>query len=158
MSHLNNIDMTIDRRKLYLISGVAVIFALIAIHNLSSGEGSVDKAGRNSPENTLENFYAAMKTGDFETAMNLCDSTSLHGYLSAYKQSWQEMTQKDSAEFAAIASILANTELVITEAKEEDGVCFMSYTLTMDGMKKQCNATVKKEEGEWKVATITNGI
>ena len=151
--------MTLNRPKQYLIIRVAVIAGIFAsITFLSSGDDSAARGEQSTPQKTLESFYAAMKTGDFDTAMTLCDMESMNGYISTYRQEWMEMSMKDSAQFAAIASIIAGTTLSVDKIHEEDGVCTLDYTLSMDGTTKRCKATTKKEEGEWKVAAITNEI
>ena len=151
--------MTLNRNRQFLILGVAVIAGIFAIITFSSkGEGTSKHTKKNTPEMALEKFYNAMKSGDFDSAASLCDTTSMQDYMSTYMQQWADMSQKDSAEFAAIVSTLANTTLSIKEVNHEDGVCFINYTLSMDGVTKQCKATAKKEKGEWKVATITNEI
>ena len=150
--------MKIKKNNYLLIAAVAILacgFAALMILPENEAKLAPQKA---KAEVVLEKFYEAMKVGDFETAFELCDTTSMQDYLEAYRSRWKKQSQKDSADFAAITSVLSQMTVSIDEVREQDGMCFISYTLAMDEMTKQCTATAKKEEGEWKVAAITNRI
>ena len=82
----------------------------------------------------------------------------MHDYLNEYMQNWEQQSQKDSAEFAAIVSTLANTKMTIENVEEMDGVCIIDYTLSLENLTTDRKATAKKEEGEWKVAKITDAV
>ena len=139
----------------FVLIACAIAAMLVPSEKDSGKETAVEE---NKAEIALENFIYALRDGDFETAFSLCDTTLMHDYLEAYKQIWEAKSQKDSASFAALTSKVGNIILHTTDLKELDGVCIIDYTLSMDEFTKQCSATVRKEEGEWKVATITNGI
>lgn len=148
------------RTKYVIIMGLALLACGVGVLLTHSNEGNADElsAEETKAESVLERFIYALRDGDFETASSMCDTTSLQDYLDAYKQGWEKQSMKDSADFAAIRSIIANTTMSTDKMEELDGVCIIDYTLSMDDQTKRCQATVKKEEGEWKVAAITNEI
>lgn len=131
------------------IVGAAVVFV-----------GGEDKAEvkKVGPETVIVEFTEAMKTGDFDKARDLCDTVSMKEYLDAYTQKWETKSIKDSAAFASTVKILEETAMEIENVEEKDGVCLIDYTLELDGNTRKCHASLKKEEGEWKVAEITNTI
>ncbi|MBR5834042.1 MAG: DUF4878 domain-containing protein [Bacteroidales bacterium] len=108
------------------------------------------------PEGVVTEFVSAMKSGDFDKAYSLCDSSSMHSHLDAYAQMWQKMSQKDSASFSAMTEILAGTEVHFKGVTEGDGTCVVEYALEMEGSGKNCSATLRLEEGEWKLVEITD--
>lgn len=146
--------------KYVIIMSFVLIACAIAAMLVPSEKDSAKETAReeNKAEIALENFIYALRDGDFETAFSLCDTTLMHDYLEAYKQLWEVKSQKDSAYFAALTSKVENTTIHTANVKELDGVCIIDYTLSMDEFTKQCSATVRKEEGEWKVVTVTDEI
>jgi hypothetical protein len=151
--------MRADKKIIYAL-GVALIAGIAAAILLFSKGGGAERSQKSETkaEVVLEKFYSALKTGDFETAKTLCDTVSMHDYLNEYMQNWEQQSQKDSAEFAAIVSTLANTKMTIEKVEEMDGVCIIDYTLSLENLTTDRKATAKKEEGEWKVAKITDAV
>lgn len=141
------------RLKRPVIAGIALIAAAILIAIFATTGESQEK--RMGPDEVVIAFTDAMKTGDFETARHLCDTTSMKDYLSTYLQEWEKKSRGDSADFAAMTEILAETSVSIYEMEEADAMCSIKYTLELNGNSRKCHATMKKEEGEWKVAAIT---
>jgi hypothetical protein len=150
--------MMISRRVKYIIAaGLAVAAAAIAAAFLS-GEGASQKGEKPGPEGVVSGFVSAMKSGDFEAALALCDSASMHEHMHAYMQKWQEACQKDSASFCLMTEMLAGTTIEFEGMTEEDGMCHVGYKLAMDDNEKVCRATLRKEEGEWKIVEITDKL
>ena len=108
------------------------------------------------PEGVVTEFVSAMKSGDFDKAYSLCDSSSMHRHLDSYAQMWHKMSQKDSASFSALTDILAGTEVHFKGVAEADGTCVVEYSLEMEGCIKECTADLRLEEGEWKLVEITD--
>lgn len=148
--------MTERNRKMIIGAGaLAAVVALAAVLFGGKDKAEVRKAG---PETVIMEFTEAMKTGDFAKAYSLCDTVSMHGYLDAYMKKWEEKSLKDSAAFASTVRILEETTMETDGVEEKDGVCFIDYTLKLDGSMRKCRTGLKKEEGEWKVAEITDAI
>ena len=117
---------------------------------------SSDKTG---PETVVETFNKAVSTGNWAEAEKMCDTLSMKEYMDNCKQTWVALQKEDSAAFNIAVSILAETEIKVTDIqKTEDGrvVC---YTVSNNTMQKEKKASVRKnEEGEWKVTAITDAI
>lgn len=143
-----------NRRRLIILTGAALL-AASAIFVLSSRSEEEERLG---PEGVVTEFVSAMKTGDFAKAYSLCDSSSMHGHLEAYAQIWKEQSQKDSASFSAITEILAGTEIHLNGMTEADGTCVVEYALEMESNRKENKATLRLEEGEWKIIEITSKL
>ena len=77
-------------------------------------------------------------------------------YLDAYIGNWTTKSLKDSAAFSSTVRILSETTIEIDNIEDKDGVCFIDYTLGLDGNTRKCHASLKKEEGEWKITEITS--
>lgn len=148
--------MTEKNRKIFI--GVCALAAIIAVAAVFFGGEEKAEARKAGPDSVVVEFTEAMKTGDFDKARSLCDTVSMQEYLDAYIRKWEKKSLKDSAAFASTVKILGETVIEINEVEEKDGTCFVRYTLKLDGNTRRCQAGLKKEEGEWKIAEITDGI
>ena len=130
---------------------IVYILTIAAICSCSS-----DKTG---PETVVEAFNKAVSAGNWAEAEKMCDTLSMKKYMDNCKQTWAALQKEDSAAFNIAVSILAETEIKVTDIqKTEDGrvVC---YTVNNNTMQKEKKASVRKdEEGEWKVTAITDAI
>jgi hypothetical protein len=147
--------MTEKNKKIIIGAGVLAIAAVVAVMFLP-GEEKVDGTVKAGPEAVVIEFTEAMKAGDFEKAQKFCDLGTMKEYLDAYMQKWETKSLKDSASFASTVRILEQTVIEIDEVDMQDGVCFIDYTLRMDKNTRKCRASLKKEEGEWRVTEITD--
>ena len=156
MLHLIKHSAMRDRNKkkyALLIAAIVIISAIIAM--CCGGEDS-QSTKKSSPEGVLVEFTSALKTGDFDKAYSLSDTVSMKCYMNAYTQKWKELSKKDSATFTSIVNLLKETQIHFNDTHNEDGVCIIRYALELDGSKKEHQATLRKEEGEWKVVEITD--
>ena len=80
----------------------------------------------------------------------------MQGYMDAYMQRWEELSQKDSAAFASTADLLKEVQISFCNMEEADGICTIEYMIELEGNKRVHLATLRKEEGEWKVVEITD--
>lgn len=109
------------------------------------------------PEETVEAFCKAMACGDFTAARELCDTVSMASYIGACQERWDNMARMDSVLVDIAAALLSSAQIEIKETVK-DGECrkvFYTIDATM-GMKKEKVATVKKEEGAWRVGMISD--
>lgn len=144
-----------DKLKYVYIAGAALA-VLAAFLFLSGGGSSSDAEKKLGPEGVVEEFTHAMKTGEFEKAFAMCDTTSMKDYMNAYMQKWNALSQKDSASFVSTMEILSGAELHFAGMEEKDGTCTVDYLLEMEGIRKGHQARLRKEAGEWKVVEITD--
>lgn len=135
-----------------VLTGAVVLIAagVLVFASLSKEDNKL------GPEGVMMEFVSAMKAGDFEKAYELCDSASMHGHMESYMKMWEKHSQKDSAEFSALTEILAGTEVHFKGMTEADGTCVVEYALELEGSRKECSATLRMEEGEWKLVEITD--
>ena len=112
----------------------AVVAGLVI---LAGCGGSNEKAM--GPEATVEAFCRAVTAGQWSQAEALCDTVSMN-----------------SCALAIAESILADTVMTVEEVSKEDDRRVVSYTLAADGNSKTRKATLKKEEGAWRVERITD--
>ena len=138
----------------YLSFAVGIIAGIVLSVTLLRREDN-DKSAEMGPGETVEAFYRAMASGDFEQAKHLCDTLTMGNYLSLYSQAWsKEFQQNDNV--ASIASgILTDADVTINELKREGDRRLVFYTIEAgDKLKKDKIAVVKKEEGAWRVENI----
>lgn len=147
--------MTEKNKKIIIGAGVLAIAAVVAVLFLP-GEEKAHETVKAGPEAVVIEFTEAMKAGNFEKAQKFCDPETMQEYLDAYMQKWEDMSIKDSSAFASTVRILGETTIEIGEVDMQDGVCFIDYTLRLDKNARKCRASMKKEEGEWKVTEITD--
>ena len=107
---LLNRDM---RRSIREILMVAV--AAVAVACGCNGDGKED-----GPEAVVTAFSRAMAEGDWDEAVQLCDTVSMKGYISAYQDAWNYLQKQDSSVLAIASSILSKADFKVE--KTENGV------------------------------------
>ena len=138
------------RRALNILSAFAVMTA--ALSTTGCGNSSIEMG----PAEIVEAFNKAITGGDFTTAYQLCDTVSMKDYLDSYQEAWNVLTAEDSSTLSIAASILEKAVIEVQEVRKEDEKRIVLYSLEADGHSKTRKATVKKEEGEWRVEEITD--
>ena len=109
---------------------------------------------RLGPDDTLETFYTSLYSGAFEQAESLCDIPAMSEYLDVFRSAWE----KNDSTIRAIASdILAGISIEISDVEQngQNRTIFYKMTTT-DGQSKEKIATLRKEEGVWKITAITD--
>ena len=139
------------RRALNILSVFAVITAVLSTTGCRNSN-SVEMG----PAEVVEAFNRAITGGDFATAYQLCDTLSMKDYLESYEEAWNVLTAEDSSALSIAASILEKAVIEVQEVRKEDEKRIVLYSLEADGHSKKRKATVKKEEGEWRVEEITD--
>ena len=136
------------------------IFAAMAVGAMLCACGSGTKEGQAvelGPEETVAAFYKAVSGGDFGSARTLCDTVAMNIYLSDYQAKWKEIAKADSTVAGIAAALLSSAEISIVETHREGDRRNVRYSIDAGlGNKKEKIATVKKEEGVWKVEKITD--
>lgn len=143
-----------DQKILKYAFGVGVVIGIAAaVVILTCGKGKSDSMG---PEETVEAFCKAVTAGEWDEAEALCDTLAMKEYLDSHKEAWEELRKEDENILKIAEALLADTVMTIEDVKKEDDRRVISYTLTADGNSKTKKATLKKEEGEWRVEGITD--
>ena len=120
--------------------------------------GRQDKKAEMGPAETVEAFVRAVTAGEFDEAMSLCDTLTMKEYVDRYAGAWDMLTRKDSSATAIAAGIMADFEFAVEDIAKNDDSRLVTYTVTAGGKTKTKTATVKKDEGVWKVEEITDSL
>ena len=148
-----------DERILKYVFGAGIALgAIIAFILIIKGGENTDTQQKAGPEATVEAFNRAITAGNFATAYSLCGTVSMKGYLDSYVEAWETLQKEDSSALAIASSLLSGAVLEISKVEKDGEGKVVYYTLEADGHRKERKATVKKEEGEWKVQEITDAI
>ena len=103
------------------------------------------------PADVVDAFNRAITGGDFNQARQLCDTASMKDYLESYQEAWEVIQAEDSSALSIASSILEKAVIDIEDIQKEGEKRIVLYTLEADGHSKTRKATVKKEEGAWRV-------
>lgn len=117
--------------------------------------GCLQKKGTElGPAETLETFYKAVTTGDFEAAESCCNGIEMTDYIDALQTAWKKSGEDISA---ILPSIMTRIEVKTTDVTKNGQDRTVFYTLSAeDGIQKEKTATVGKIEGVWKITAITD--
>lgn len=141
--------------KRNIISTVVATVVMLAL--TACGNGKADKVTEMGPEQTLEAFCRAVASGEFDKATVLCDTTAMKEYIEAYAQAWEMQAKADSSATAIAGAVLSDAEITIEDVIREGERRHIIYIMDAgNGLRKDKKATVKKEEGVWKVEQITD--
>lgn len=146
-----------ERKKIlkYAFAAGVTIGIAIAVVILISGSGKKDGAKETGPEAVVEAFTKAMAAGEFETAYGLCDTVRMKPYLENYRKVWEELLEEDSTSLAIASSILSGSGFEVSGNEKGNEGRIIYYSIEAEGEKLERKAEVVKEEGEWRVADIT---
>ena len=124
---------------------------IVLLCGCKGGEKSVEMG----PAETVEAFCKAVAAQQWDKAQELCDTVGMKEYIDTYKTAFDKFTKEDEGAAKVAGSILGEAKVTITDVRKENDVRIVTYTLEADGLSKTNKATLKKEEGEWRVEKIT---
>ena len=145
MLHLNNIWI-MSRQKIY-----AIVIGLAILTGCRSGEKSVEMG----PVETVEAFCKAVAACDWDKAQELCDTLSMKEYIDGYRTAVNKLEKEDEGAAKIAISLLENTTVNVNDVHKHEDKRVVTYTLETDGLSKTRKATLRKEEGAWRVEAIT---
>ena len=143
------------KRIIYLICGLiaAAIVMAIAIDNTGNENGRKSM----SPEEVAEAFCRAVATGDFAQARGFCDTASMSEYLKICSRNWSFLVQNDSTVASVAKGMMDKIYFRIVGNTRDGGIRYIDYTIsTEEGLNKSKTMSLKKEEGEWRVTSVTD--
>ena len=120
------------------------------------GGNNAEEKEAMGPEAAVETFCRAVAAGDFETAGGLCDTVSMKGYLDEWRKVWNDLQKEDSSALAIASSMLSGAEIEVIRTERNGEKRTVLYRIEAEGNSKTRTATVKNEEGEWKVEEISD--
>ena len=107
------------------------------------------------PAEVVESFTQAVAAGRFEDAALLCNEVVAGQYVEAYKKALTAEAKADSTATSIAARIMSEVKVTVTEVSKGKGYRTVFYSIEdVYGDRKEKIATVKNEEGEWKVTEI----
>ena len=109
-----------------------------------------------SPEQTVEAFCRTLASGEMTKARSLCDTGAMSSYLEDWADKWAELEKKDSSALRIASGILSEADICVLNTERDGEKRIVSYTIEVDGNIKTRRAVVRKEEGEWRVESITD--
>jgi hypothetical protein len=80
----------------------------------------------------------------------------MKGYLETWTETWSELTRKDSSALRIAAGILSESTFTVTNVVKDGDRRIITYTLETGDKSKERSAVVRKEEGEWRVESMTD--
>ena len=134
----------------YLIVAAGMVMAA------GCGGNNAEEKKAMGPEAAVETFCRAVAAGDFETADELCDTVSMKGYLDEWRKVWNDLQKEDSSALAIASSMLSGAEIEVIRTERNGEKRTVLYRIEAEGNSKTRTATVKNEEGEWKVEEISD--
>ena len=134
---------------------IALLVSLVALIGCT-GSGKAKEMG---PAETVEAFCSALIGGEYEEAFSFCDSLQMQSYIDNIRAAFNEAARRDSSATAIAASILKEAQVEIGEISKEQDKRMVNYTIIInEDLKKEKIASMKKEEGKWKIEAITDRV
>ncbi len=123
---------------------------------MSCGGNKAEEKKAMGPEEVAVAFCRSVAGGEFENAMELCDTAAMKGYIDAKAEAWSRISEQDSSAFAIAANMLSEAEVIIDDVIKEGDERHVFCTIGFEGNTKGKVLIMKKEEGEWRVKTIAD--
>ena len=118
--------------------------------------GSSEKKAEMGPEETAEAFFRAIAAGDFETAAALCDASTMNEYIEGCSQAWSMLQEEDGDIYEIATGMLTDAKFTVEDVVKEGDRRHVFFRLSFNGEEKKKLVIMEKEEGAWKVETITD--
>ena len=129
-----------------------IIVAIVIVWGCK-GEKSVEMG----PAETVEEFSKALAACQWDKAMELCDTVKMQDYINAYRNAVSKMEKEDEGAMKVAKTLLESTAVTVKDVHKHDDKRIVTYTIETDGLRKTRQATLRKEEREWRVEAITEG-
>ena len=123
---------------------------------MAAGCGGGEQKAQTGPEAAVEAFCRAVAAGDFETACGLCDTVSMKGYMDEWRKVWNDLQKVDSCALTIASSMLSGAEIEVMKTERNGEKRTVLYRIESEGNSKTRTATLRNEEGEWKVEEISD--
>ena len=145
-----------DVKILKIMRGRYIIVMMVTAVMAAGCGGGVSQK-EDGPEAVVTAFNRALASGEWDEASQLCDTSSMKGYISAYQEAWNYLHQQDSSVMMIASQMLSAASVEVLKVEKAEGARAVYYTIEAEGMRKERKAMVSKdEEGAWKVTAITD--
>ena len=136
-------------------SATAMIVSLAAL----AGCGGSGKAKEMDPAEVVEAFCGALVGGEYGQALEYCISQDMQTYIDNIKTAYEEAAEHDTRAAEIAASVLKEAQIKIGDIEKNQDERLVNYAIVInDDLKKEKVASMKKEEGVWKISVITDRI
>lgn len=113
-----------------------------------------EKSSEMGPVETVEAFCKAVIAGEWDEAESLCGTTTMKDYINTCKEAFEKMRKQDNTVMAIAEGIIAGSEITVKDSRKADDKRVITYTLKTAEYSKTRKATLRKEEGAWRVEKI----
>ncbi len=109
------------------------------------------------PEQIVADFNEALVQGRFCDAASLCDTLLMDDYLKHYEAGWKRAMKMNGKITSAAKSALADISTEIVSVEKDGDKRIVCYTVGILGstQAKTKKAVLEKEEGEWRIKSVT---
>lgn len=130
------------------VAGIGVFAAFLVTGNKEQGL---------TPQETVKTFYTALTEGNWDEAMQVCDSASagMKEYVAAFKSRFEKHHKQDSTTAGIASRILKKMEIIFGDGNKNRDTYTACYTLKTGNMDKEKKAVLRKIEGKWLITCIT---
>ena len=147
-----------DVKTLKIMRGRYIIVMMVTAVMAAGCGGGVSQK-EDGPEAVVTAFNRALASGEWDEASQLCDTSSMKGYISAYQEAWDHLYRQDSSVMMIASQMLSAASIKVMKVEKADGAKAVYYTIETEGLHKERKAMMRKnEEGAWKVTAITDVI
>lgn len=110
-----------------------------------------------APEQVVSAFNEALIQGRFGDAASLCDTLLMDGYLKRYEAGWKRAAKMNGRLTSAAQSALADIRTEIVSVEKDGDKRVVCYKVGIPGSThaKVKKAVLGKEEGEWRIKSVT---
>lgn len=133
------------------LKAVVWIGLMVGLFGCRGGQKSVEMG----PVETVEAFCKAVTAGQWSEVGALCDTLGMKEYIESQKLVWEQLEKEDEGAMKVAKSIMESATVTVDDMKKADDKRVVTYTIETDGLSKTKKAILKKEEGEWRVVSIT---
>lgn len=133
-----------------------IFAAAAAVALAAAGCGRKQAENVMGPQETVEAFCRAVAGGEFEVAMDLCDMDTMEEYIGSYARAWEAAKEQDGGAAAIAAGMVSEMEMDFEDIIKEGDSRHVFFRMSLGGEEKKKLAILRKEEGEWKVETVTD--
>lgn len=134
------------------IKACLFLFAAAILCGCTGGNGT-----ESCPEQIVSEFNEAMVQGRFSDAAALCDTLLMNDYLKLYETGWKKATKMNGRFMSAAQSMLADISTEIVSVEKDGDKRIVCYKVGIPGntQAKVKKAVLAKEEGEWRIKSVT---
>ena len=127
---------------------------LLLLEHLGSGK-DWDLARREGGITFVSPFQSSHASDNKMFSTHMEALKSMKEYIDGYRTAVNKLEKEDEGAAKIAISLLENTTVNVNDVHKHEDKRVVTYTLETDGLSKTRKATLRKEEGAWRVEAIT---